>query len=339
MDGPAYTKRPIQSIESLCRALGEPEGFLRSMAERIPKLYIGPKPKPKKNGNGFRNVYDTKPPLKPLLKKINRVFFEQVEFPLYLQGSLKGRDFVSNADVHKGSRIVISEDIVKFFDHITAEHAYGIWHNFFGFDNEPAALLTALTTREGRVFQGTPTSSYLANLAFWTIEGRVVERLAARGIRYSRYVDDVTISHPTGISAEDKTWVIAQIYAMIGARGFKPERTKHAVQTAQGQISVMGLNVNRHPTLSAAERSEIRAMVHHLEELFNRGETGPDFRQAIEKASGKIGRMSRFHQAEAAALKHRVQVVRRALASLPFTMGSLEIVDAVPCYEHDTPPF
>lgn len=316
MDDPVYTQRPIQSIESLCCALGQTEGFLRSMANRIPKLYIGPMPKPKKNGNGFRNVYDTKAPLKLLLKKINVVFFRKVDFPLYLQGSLQGRDYVSNASIHQGSGVVISEDIQKFFDNIAAEQVYAIWHDFFRFGAEPAALLTALTTREGRVFQGTPTSSYLANLVFWGIEGKVVEKLAGRGIRYSRYVDDVTISHGTTMSPEDKTWAIAQIYAMVGARGFKPERSKHSVQPAHRRISVMGININQHPTISVAERAKLRSEVHRLEQLFDRSETGLEFRGALEKASGKIGRMSRFHPDAAAALRQRVRSMRSALDGL-----------------------
>ena len=89
MERPVYGNQPIRSVAALCRALGTPEGLLRSLAERIPQLYIGPKPKLKKDGKSFRNVYDTKPPLKPLLKKINAVVFENVIFPLYLQGSLK----------------------------------------------------------------------------------------------------------------------------------------------------------------------------------------------------------------------------------------------------------
>lgn len=290
------------------------------MAERVPKLYIGPMLKPKKNGNGFRNVYDTKAPLKVVLRKINLIIFKKVHFPLYLQGSLRDRDYLSNASIHQGSGLVISEDIEKFFDNITDTQVYAIWHDFFRFAAEPAALLTALTTREGRVFQGTPTSSYLANLAFWSSEGKVVAKLADRGIRYSRYVDDVTISHETTMSPEDKTWAIAQIYGMFGASGFEPERSKHSVQPAHRRISVMGINVNQHPTISVAERAKLRSEVHRLEELVDRSEAGLEFRGALEKASGKIGRMSRFHPDEAAALRQRVRSMRRALDGLPFDL-------------------
>lgn len=282
-------------------------------------MYIGPKPKPKKNG-GVRYVFDTKVPLKPLLKKINNVFFRRVDFPSYLTGSLAGRDFVANVDIHKGSRRAVTEDIAQFFDCITAAHVYRIWHELFGFAEEVSDLLTRLTTKDGRVFQGTPTSSYLANLAFWDREPALVERMVARGIRYSRYVDDVTMSSAGEMREEDKRWAIAQAYAMIGGAGFKPQRAKHGAFTARGPITIMGLNANgrRQPTLTKQERAEIRAQVFQLERRLAVGETGPEFRKALNQAGGKVGRLKRLHECEAVPLRNRLDAMRRALAVFPF---------------------
>lgn len=320
---PVYPRKPIRSVGSLCRALGLPEGLLRSLGERIPQLYIGPIPKLKKDGKSIRYVYDTKFPLKSTLKTINRVIFEKVQFPVFLQGSLKGRDYVSNVDIHAGSQAVITEDIKGFFDHITADRVNRMWRDFFGFHAEPAALLTALTTRDGRVFQGTPTSSYLANLAFWDIESTLVEKMTARGLRYSRYVDDITISSTSTISDEDKSWAIGQVIAMMGSRGFSPAREKHRVQSAHERISVMGLNVSRAPGLPAGERSGLRAAVYQLESRLNLGERGPELGSELSRVGGRIGRMKRFHPREATQLQLRVRAVADALNSLPFKTRSI----------------
>jgi hypothetical protein len=316
---PIYPCRPLQSVESLAKALACPEGTLRSIARRVATLYIGPTPKPKKNGLGYRNVYDTKHPLKPLLKKMNQVFFEAVQYPVYLQGSIKGRDPVRNAQLHENAQVAICEDIEKFFDNITADRVFSIWSGFFGFADEPATLLTALTTNGGKVFQGTPTSSYLANLAFWDIEPAVVERLAGRGIRYSRYVDDITLSHPVGLSAEDKAWAMSQVIAMMGARGFKPARDKHVIQGGRGPITLMRMNINRQPTITAKERGQIRAMVHHLEMQFDRGDIGVEFHRAMDTVSGKVGRLQRLHPVEGDKLRERLRAVRDAVMVLPFS--------------------
>lgn len=335
---PIYPCRPLQSVESLGKALACPESTLRSIAHRVASLYIGPTPKPKKNGQGYRNVYDTKQPLKPLLKKINQVFFEAVQYPIYLQGSIKGRDPVRNAQLHENAQVAICEDIEKFFDNITADRVFSIWNGFFGFAEEPATLLTALTTNGGRVFQGTPTSSYLANLAFWDIEPTVVERLASRGIRYSRYVDDITLSHPAGLSTEDKAWAMSQVIAMMGARGFKPARDKHVIQGGRGPITLMRMNINRQATITAKERGQIRAMVHHLEMRFDRGDVGIDFHQAMETVSGKVGRLYRLHPAEGEKLRERLRTVRDAVKVLPFSTTPAEPA-ALALAQQDDPPF
>lgn len=319
MQRATYPYRPLQSVQALARALGRPEGVLRSIASRVPSLYIGPMPKLKKSGKGFRDVYDTAVPLKPLLKKINQVFFEVVEFPTYLQGAIKGRDAVRNAQLHAGAQVAICEDIEKFFDHITADQVFSIWHGFFRFAPDVAELLTSLTTNAGRVFQGTPTSSYLANLAFWDIEPTVVSKLAVRGIRYSRYVDDITLSHTSGLSPQDKTWAMAQVIAMMGSRGFKPARDKHAISRGGAPITVMGMNINRQASLTAKERGQIRAMVHQLEKKLVRGEVGAEFHQAMDSVCGKLGKLRRLHPGEADRLQIRLRAVREVARTLPFS--------------------
>lgn len=326
-----YSRDPIQSIESLSRALGVGGAELRSIALRAPKLYIGPKPKLKKNG-GVREVFDTKPPLKPLLKKINNIFFRQVAFPEYLTGSLAGRDFIANVDIHKGSRRMISEDIAKFFDHITADRVYRIWREFFHFAENVADLLTCLTTKDGRVFQGTPTSSYLANLAFWDREPALAERMIGRGIRYSRYVDDITVSSMAEMSEEDKRWAIAQVYGMIGAAGFKPQRSKHKGLSARGPITLMGLNANAslRPTITKQERANTRALIFQLEGRLAAGETGLEFRVALNQATSKVGRLKRLHKQEASTLKGRIHTMRRAIDVLPvITKATIPFAQAV----------
>ena len=326
MDCPKYPHDPIQTVQSLCRALGVTEPQLRSVVERTANLYIGPKPKRKKNG-GIRHVYDTKSPLKPLLKKINSIFFRRVYYPQYLTGSLAGRDFVANVDIHKGSRRAITEDITQFFDFITADHVRRIWSDFFGFANEVADVLTRLTTKEGRVFQGTPTSSYLANLAFWDRESTLVERMAARGLRYSRYVDDITMSSAGEMSEVDKRWAIAQAYAMIGGAGFKPQRSKHGAFTARVPITLMGLNANSSgsPTLPKQERADIRAQVFQLEQRLAKGDTSTEFRMALNKAGGKVGRLRRLHEREGARLRKRLDAIRSAMDKPP-TRGRSQCV-------------
>jgi len=220
---------------------------------------------------------------------------------------LLGKDPIANVEIHKKSRHVITEDIARFFDCVTAEHVYTIWHKFFRFGDEVARLLTKLTTKDGRLVQGASTSSYLANLVFWRREPGLVERLKARGIRYSRYVDDITLSSTSKLSKDDTRWAIGQIYALLGAAGFKPQRAKHDTLSASGPITLMGMNANREPTLVKQRRSNIRTQVFQLEQRFARKEIcGAALQTELNRTKGKIVYVSRLHPREGAAMQRRL---------------------------------
>ncbi|CAI3943078.1 reverse transcriptase family protein [Commensalibacter papalotli (ex Botero et al. 2024)] len=277
----AYTKENrIQNLSSLCLALKINQDDLLEIANNVQAYYKPPYFIDKKNG-GQRCIIDTVDPLKSLLKSINKVFFKNVYFPEYLTGSVSGSDYISNAQIHSGLKNVITEDISSFFDHITAQHVYGIWKNFFKFSDPVSQMLTQLTTKDtklyhgeidqeeikqGRIYQGVPTSSYLANLSLWRNEQWLVNELHKKGFVYSRYVDDMTISSPNVISREDKTWVISHLIGMLSANGLRIKRSKHAVLTNNKQMNIMGLNINgSKPTIPEKERDIIRATLHRFD--------------------------------------------------------------------------
>jgi len=294
----------------LARALGIPKSKLLRIAENIPSLYIGPKPQPKKKGNGVRYVWDTAFPLKPLLKKINTTFLKRVWYPQFLTGSLAGIDFVSNVKIHTQAAILDSEDIEAFFDRITKEHIFDIWRRFFRFSEEVAELLTTLTTNNGVVYQGAPTSSYLANLVFWENEARIAKTLQEKGFRYSRYVDDITVSSRSHKSPEEISWAISQIYGLMSSRRLRPKRSKHQIQTGASNISLMGLNANRKPAISSREKSQIRTAVFQLEKLAEKRSFDIDFDSCLRSAIGRVMRLRRLHAAEGERLYSRLQTVR-----------------------------
>lgn len=54
----------------------------------------------------------------------------RVSFPKYLTGSLKGRDYITNAQLHSGARVLICEDVTKFFPSVSTEKVFDIWALF-----------------------------------------------------------------------------------------------------------------------------------------------------------------------------------------------------------------
>lgn len=301
---PSFRGKPIRQLTSLAKALGCTDSKLMYVSGHANNLYRVAQEVPKSDGT-VRHTFDAKPLLKDLQRRIKKEILDRVIFPDYLTGSIKGRDYKSNAALHQGAKIVISEDIGNFFPSTSYERVYDVWRGFFRFSEEVAEVLTLLTMRNGELPQGAITSPHLANLVFWRNEPKLQSALAATGATYSRFVDDISVSSKETISAEQKTKIIAAIYGLIQRNGYKPKRRKHELTTAKLRMAVTKLTVNVKPSLPKDERSKIRASVHHLE-LMKQGKVEGNWTDEVHRVQGKVNHLARFHPGEAAPLKVRL---------------------------------
>jgi hypothetical protein len=307
---PSYLFKPIRSIAALARALKCGEAEMMSLAERANKSY---RTVPLEQGSN-RQTFDAHAPLKAIHSRIKEAFFANVTFPDYLHGSLKGCDYVTNASLHTNKQILICEDVKKFFPSVRETKVQDVWCGFFGCSPEVARLLTRLTTKDGALPQGAITSSYLANLVLWRDEPLLHAKLAARGITYSRYVDDMAMSSATHLSKATQTWAIAQIYGMLRRNGLTAGRAKHEIFSATKPMIATKLIVNRKPSLSQQKRSQVRAQVRQLELAHSSDVDQQTMRSLTNKASQRVGQLGRFHKTQASRLKERVQIIRNNLA-------------------------
>lgn len=301
---PCYKYGPINNIDALSKVLCLEAGVLIELANNANQLYRIARSEVKSDGK-IRQTYDALGLLKETQERIKRKILFNVYFPDYLTGSLKGKDYVVNAKLHAGSKIVISEDIEGFFPSTLENIVFEMWKNFFGFSEEVAMLLTKLTTKDGELPQGAKTSSYLANLVFWDAEYKVYENLHKQGIVYSRYVDDIAISSKSYLTVADKTSIISKVYGMLKSRGYRAKRKKHKIATSGKRMVITNLTVNgENPSLTAREKSSIRAAVYQLENSISHTD------KQLNKVSGLVGKLSRLHPTEGKKLLSRVRQVR-----------------------------
>ena len=311
---PIYPFEPIGSPATLAVALKTTESGLRRLARRADKLYRLAKPIVKADGS-VRQPYDAYPELKLVQRRLKERILSKVIYPAYLTGSLKGRDYKTNAELHIGSRFLICEDITNFFPSISSALVYDIWVGLFHFPPPVAELLTKLTTRCGVVPQGAIPSSYLANLALWRFEPDFQTALAQEGIVYSRYVDDIAMSSKAFLSRPDQTKLIARLYGMLAKVGLKAKRKKHESFSASKRMITTKLVVNERVSLSDKQRANVRAAVHQLERLAQPGAPSQEFMQLLASASVRVGHLGRFHPAEGARLKAKLRTLRNGLPS------------------------
>ena len=303
---PHYPFEPIRSITALSRALGFDVSVLEAAARSANQSYRQVKPEP----GSTRITFDALGRLKEIHRRIKDRILSNVHYPDYLQGSLKGRDYVTNARLHTNKKILICEDVKKFFPSVKSEKVRDIWSGVLGFSSDVSSLLTALTTKDGALPQGAITSSYLANLALWRDEPLLQAKLAKMGVTYSRYVDDICMSAAHPLDKQTQTRLISSVYGMLRRNELSAGRRKHQVFTANRQMVATKLIVNNKPSLTKKKRSQLRAQVHHLELMLQAGEIRDVVTEKANNASQSIGQLQRFHPVEAAKLKRRTQAVR-----------------------------
>ena len=290
--------KPIRSVKSLAFALSVPQKHLLETSNIAEQLYReSNNPKLYKNGKK-RIAYNVLDPLKSVQEKIKKRFFHKADFPAFLQGGIKNkqvvRNYVQNATIHCGARILIIEDIQSYFPSIKAEEILKLWRYFYNFSDEVSEILTKLTVYEGKLPQGSSTSSYLANLLFWDLEPFLEEKLSLRGIKYTRFIDDIAISSEKHLSRSQIESIKQEVHSMFRKKGLSPSYKKSRTSTGRTRMKVNGLNINSgKPTIEKNKRNLIRLLLYNLERQFT--ECGFIEEKELQSVMGKIHNAFQLH--------------------------------------------
>jgi len=309
-----YTKASIGRVESLAQAISTDTESLIRITSDADKYFDLKERKEKPNGT-YRDIYAVRSPLKDIQVRIVKQIIHGVDYPMYLQGSIKDRAHprsdIANAQLHVNRRLVIRMDITNFFPSVRVDQVLSIWKNFFRFSPDVSSLLADLTTLDGFLPQGAPTSPGLANLVFWDVEPGVVDRLEKEGFYYSRYVDDVTISTDNFVEMRHLESIISRVFGMFKMKNVLPNRDKLKILTNSHALQVHNLNVNaERPTMPKIERSKIRAAVKNCEEMaLGRGRYAKAYEKLWLQTSGRVQRMMLLHYRVADKYRYRLEAI------------------------------
>lgn len=312
---PYYRFDSIGSIGTLGKVLGVQPRLLVDIAQKADQSYTAFDVV--SNGGKVRKVFEPKFHLKVIQKRINSRIMEGVEFPAYLMGGIRDasspRDYVKNANRHAGSASLIKVDIRSFYPSIKSLYVNAVFQQFFRFPPDVSELLTRLTTLHSRVPQGGCASSYLANLIFFRSEYSLVSYLLARGLTYTRLLDDVSISSHKVLAKEDATHVIKRVAAMCRKYDLRLNNKKTDVlvnRPGASEYSVTGLWV-KHGKAKVArrERRFVRLLVYICEQEFAKDPSSSDYAKKWHLASGKVAQLSRLNHAQASDLRSRLRAV------------------------------
>ena len=307
---PKYLFKPVADLDVLAKILGITRQELDDLYHSSDSFFFLHERKQKSDGS-YRDIYNVKKKLKIIHGKISKEFLKKVYYPDYLQGSLKDKDFLTNAKNHLGKKILITEDITNFFPSISKKIVFEVWAGFFKFSKEVSEYLAELITFEGYLVQGGKTSSYICNLIFWSRESELVDYLTKKGYKYTRYVDDITVSANKIITLKEKTDIIRRIYSLLKSVGAKPNRAKHQIMPRSKRQIMHNLSVKQNkPSMTKKKKNMIKAAVFECEKKFQTAPNSKEYLKLFNTTMGRVNHMKRIHPKIGDVLQKKLKLIK-----------------------------
>lgn len=257
---------------------------------------------PKKNGE-IRIIHAPTPNLKRIQKKLADAlvtYQAQVDKAdgrrnKVIHGFVKGKSFITNAEVHRNHRYIINADIIDFFDSFNYGRVYGFFvkNKDYQLSSEASAAIAGICCHEGKLPQGAPTSPIIANLISRTMDMHILKIAKKYRLKYTRYADDLTFStNHLGFSEVYEAFIDELAQEMVDS-GFQLNTNKTRIQFSCSRQEVTGLVVNRKVNVRRDYYKKTRAMANSL---YRNGEFFIDKENGRSDLSQLEGRFSYINQ-------------------------------------------
>lgn len=247
----------IYSLEHLASLVGFETSYLRYIAYKQNPFYRTFKIK-KKSG-GERDISE---PL-PNLKKIQRWVLENILYQItpseYAKAYILGRSIKENARFHRNQRMVLTVDIKDFFSSLSTKLVKRFYYKC-GYNKKVTYYLTRISTLDGGLPQGAPTSPALANLLFKELDLHIATYCKSKFIRYTRYADDLTFS---GDFAENE--LISCVKKELKSIDLELKNSKTRLMLGHQRQEVTGIVVNKKLQVSREQRRNLRQAIFYIE--------------------------------------------------------------------------
>lgn len=305
--------QPILSLRDLCSRVGVRPRELQKLAEDVKRHYREFGIRNKFNPSIVRIVRAPSPVLKDVQSRIKNNVLAHIPLADALHGGVRGRSPASNANAHLGQACVVKLDVKAFFPSISHRTVYRMFKHELGFGRDVASVLTKLTTVDGELPQGAPTSTAIANIVLCRVVDEPVDRAAgATGARYTRFVDDVTLS------GENPRPLINMVGKALSRRGLHMYRKKARFE-AQSKLRILangsaqevtGLIVNRQtgPSVARKRRDQVRAAIWAARDEQDAAQRA----KALASLRGKIGHIRRHNPGAADRLERFLESLTSA---------------------------
>lgn len=204
--------------------------------------------------------------LKFVQRRILQLILQPIPVLPCVGAYVEGKRCVDSAKEHVNKQIRIGLDLKNFFPSHSRAMVRWFFHKHVGYSYYASSLLADLcTAKEGTrnfVPQGSPCSPTLCNLiAQERLDRRLLKYLTPRGWAYTRYSDDLSLSHADKKSPEAVNKVIADVTDIISRAGYVVNRKKKKIQRAHHRQKMLGVVVNKKISIPRQDYRYYRAVL------------------------------------------------------------------------------
>lgn len=249
-----------KELSSLTDDLGVSAKALYALSNHIKSHYYQTKI-PKKNGE-FRVLFIPDNFLKTVQKKIAENILVHETVSPYATAYRFGASTIKNACPHLRQNTLLKLDIRKFFDHIIYPVVKDKVFPEERFSEGNRILLSLLCLYRDALPQGAPTSPFISNIIMRDFDNFVGDWCTERGIRYSRYCDDMTFSGDF-----NHREVILFVKAELKKMGFYLNDSKTVVAHRGQKQIVTGIMVNEKINTPLSYRKRIRQELYYCKKF------------------------------------------------------------------------
>ena len=279
-------KLGIKDVKHLCNFLGTNKKELDKICDAIDSYYrktVSTKKEGKK-----RICFEPKGRLRELVDNLHK-FLQRVNLPGNMHGGRKGHSTIDHVLPHINKPIVITMDLKNYFPNIGFRRVYSMFLREQECSPNVAHYLTCLTTYQGEVPHGSPTSTDVANLVAAGLFIRIEKLLNKHTADLTNYVDDFALSGPKHLPK-----IINLIERIIRQEGFAVNRGKTNVMRDINDRVLTGIRIHIQLDAPRDKIAEAWRLIGDMEERLKLGSTVElKERQSLE---GKIKYIGRFNR-------------------------------------------
>ena len=230
-----------------------------------------------KHSGGLRRIDEPNPALMAALRDLKSIFETRCR-ALYHTSAfayVKGRSTLDSIKKHQQnqSRWFLKTDFSNFFGSTTFEFTVRMFSMIFPFSEVMKDKLGAQQLQKALSLcflneglpQGTPISPTITNLMMIPIDHALVNGLRANKFVYTRYADDILVSHRFAFDHRKTVEYIDGVLASFNAPfRIKPQKTRYGSSAGSNWNLGVMLNSDNDITIGYKRKRELKAMLHNF---------------------------------------------------------------------------